>query len=61
LELSFDIGRVFSHTTLGIMTEKNTLLPITIIELGIELFGPKKYFIAFHFEANSLINYIAKF
>jgi hypothetical protein len=41
LELSFDIGRVFLHTTFGIMTEKNTLLPITIIELGIELLGPK--------------------
>jgi hypothetical protein len=35
------------------MTEKNTLLPITIIELGIELLGPKNYFIALYFEANS--------
>jgi hypothetical protein len=35
------------------MTEKITLLPITIIELGIELFGPKMYFIALHFETNS--------
>jgi hypothetical protein len=53
LELSFDIGRVFSHTTLGIMTEKITLLPVTITELGVELFGPKMYFIALHFKANS--------
>jgi hypothetical protein len=43
------MGRVFSPTILGIMTEKSTLLLITTVDLGLELLRPKNSLIAVHF------------